>query len=42
MEHSQANIDALRSAHEESDSRKFVHDSHAMEFIHQEELLYGT
>ena len=31
MEHSQANIDALRSDHEEVDSRMFGHVSHAME-----------
>ena len=31
MEHSQANIDALRSDYEEADSRMFVHVSHAME-----------
>ena len=31
MEHSQANIDAFRSDHEEADSRMFVHVSHAME-----------
>ena len=42
MEHSQANIDALRSDNEEADSRMFVHVSHAIEFIHQEELLHGT
>ena len=29
--HSQANIDALRSDHEEADSRMFAHVSHAME-----------
>ena len=82
MEHSQGNIDALRSDHEEADSRIFAPVSHAMElyspggvviwnivkltlmpsdltmkkqtqecfrmfhmpwnYIHQEELLYGT
>ena len=31
MEHSQANIDALKSDHEEGDSRMFAHVSHAME-----------
>ena len=31
MEHSQANIDALRSDHEGADSRTFVHVSHAIE-----------
>ena len=31
MEHSEANIDGLRSAHEEADSRMFVHVSHGME-----------
>ena len=31
MRHSQANIDALRSDHEEADSRMFAHVSHAME-----------
>ena len=31
MEHSQGNIDSLRSDHEEADSRMFVHVSHAME-----------
>ena len=31
MEHSQANIDALRNDNEEADSRMFVHVSHAME-----------
>ena len=31
MEHSQANIDALRSDHEEADSTMFLHGSHAME-----------
>ena len=31
MEHSQANIDALRSDNEEADSKKFVHVSYAME-----------
>ena len=35
MEHSQANIDALRSDHEEADSRMFVYVSHAKE-------LYST
>ena len=29
--HNQANIDALRSDHEEADSRMFAHVSHAME-----------
>ena len=33
MEHSQANIDALRSDHEEADSRMFAHVSHVMEFL---------
>ena len=32
MEHSQANIDALRSDDEEANSTMFVHVSHAMEF----------
>ena len=32
MEHSQANIDAMSSDHEEADSRMFVDVSHAMEF----------
>ena len=31
MEHSQANIDALRSDHEEADSRMFENVSHAIE-----------
>ena len=31
MEHSQANIDALRSEYEEADSRMFADVSHAME-----------
>ena len=31
MDHSQANIDALRSEYEEAGSRMFVHVSHAME-----------
>ena len=31
MEHSQASMDALRSHHEEADSRLFAHVSHAME-----------
>ena len=31
MEHSEANIDALRSDHEEPDSRMFAHVSHSME-----------
>ena len=31
IEHSQANIDALRSDHEEADSRMFPNVSHAME-----------
>ena len=31
MQNSQANIDALRSDHEEADSRMFLHVSHAME-----------
>ena len=31
MEHSQANIDALRSQHEKADSRMFVHVSDAIE-----------
>ena len=31
MGHSEANIDALRSDHEEADSRMFVHVSHSME-----------
>ena len=31
MEDSKGNIDALRSDHEEADSRIFVHVSHAME-----------
>ena len=31
MEHSQANIHALRSDHEERDSRMFAHVSQAME-----------
>ena len=31
MEHSQANIDALRSCHEETDSRMVAHVSHVME-----------
>ena len=31
MEHSQANIDALRSYHEEADPRMSAHVSHAME-----------
>ena len=31
MEHNQANINALRSDHEEADSRMFPHVSHAME-----------
>ena len=31
MEHSQANIDALRSDHQEADSRMFAHVSHARE-----------
>ena len=31
MEHSQANIDALRSDHEEADSRTFWQVSNAME-----------
>ena len=31
MEHSKTNIDALRSDHEEADSRMFVHVSHEME-----------
>ena len=31
MEHSQANINALRSDHEEADSRMLVHVSNAME-----------
>ena len=31
MEHSQTNIDALRSDHEERDLRMFAHVSHAME-----------
>ena len=30
MEHSQANIDALRSDHEEGDSRMFGYVSHAI------------
>ena len=31
MEHSQADMDSLRSDHEEADSRMFVNVSHAME-----------
>ena len=31
MEHSQGNVDALRSDHEEADSRTFWQVSHAME-----------
>ena len=31
MEHSEASIDALRSDHEEADSRIFAHVSHAIE-----------
>ena len=31
MEHSEANINALRSDHEEADTRMFVHVSYAME-----------
>ena len=31
MEHSQANVDSLRSDHEESDSRMFANGSHFME-----------
>ena len=31
MEDSQADIDALRSDHEEADSRMLLHGSHAME-----------
>ena len=38
MEHSQANIDALRSDHEEADSRMFGHGSHAMELYSPGEL----
>ena len=33
MKHSQANIDAWRSDHEEADSRMFPHVSHSMEFL---------
>ena len=31
MEHSQANIDSLKSVHEQGDSRMFAHVSDAME-----------
>ena len=31
MEHSKGNIDALRSDHEEADSRMFVHVSHTIQ-----------
>ena len=31
MEHSRANIDALRSGHKEADLRMFAHVSHTME-----------
>ena len=39
MEHSQANIDALRSDHEEADSRMFVHVSHDMELYSPEGVV---
>ena len=35
IEHSQANIDALRSGHNEADLRMFAHVSHAMELYSQ-------
>ena len=39
MEHSEANIDALRSDHEESGPRMFVHVSHAMELYSRGEVV---
>ena len=39
MEHSEANIDALRSDHEEADSRKFVHVSHAKKIYSREGVV---
>ena len=40
MEHSQANIDALRSESEEEDSRMFVHVSHAYGIIFTRRSCY--
>ena len=42
MEHRETNIDALRSDRQEEDSRMFPFVPHSWNYIHQEELLYGT
>ena len=42
MEHRQANIDALRSDNEKGDSRILPMFHMPWNYIHQEELLYGT
>ena len=42
MEHSQANIDAFRSHHEEADSRMFAHVSHAMELYSPVGVVTGS
>ena len=42
MEHGEANIDALRSCHEEEDSRMVAHVSHVMELYSPGGVVNGT